>query len=209
MNIKLAIFDFSGTLAEEPTKNIPTVLKRLKKSFGLKDNEQKMILDLLKRGLSESYDLYDLSQRVAASLSRELDGELIELLRENIVFKSFEDVKAITSLRIKKVILTNASQWVVDTAKLDKKFEVFYPEYKKPDERAFQSVLDHFEVRPEETVMIGNSLEEDIDPAKKMGITTILIDRERKLPEQKDTLKISSLREIEGYLKYLRTLKSC
>ncbi|MFA5747217.1 MAG: HAD family hydrolase [Candidatus Paceibacterota bacterium] len=209
MNIKLAIFDFSGTLAEEPTKNIPTILKGLKNSFGLKDGEQGRILDLLKRGMSESYDLYDLSQRVAASLSRELDGELIELLRENIVFKSFEDVKAITSLRIKKVILTNASQWVVDTAKLDKKFEVFYPEYKKPDERSFQSVLDHFEVRPEETVMIGNSLEEDIYPAKKMGITTILIDRGRKLPEQKDTLKIPSLREIEGYLKYLRTLKSC
>lgn len=206
MNKKLIVFDFSGTLAEEPTKNIPTVLKELKKSFGLKDSEEKKILDVLKRGLSESCGLYDLSQRVASFLRKELDGELIDLLRENIVFNLFKDVEAIASLRTKKVVLTNASQWVVDTANLSKKFEVFYPEHKKPDERAFQSVLDHFKVKPEETVMIGNDLYEDIIPAKNMGMTVILLDREGKIPEQKGIFKASSMREVGGYLEYLKSL---
>lgn len=40
--------------------------------------------------------------------------------------------------------------------------------YLKPDLRIFQIALDHFKVTPEETLMIGDSLKDDIEPAKQL-----------------------------------------
>lgn len=46
---------------------------------------------------------------------------------------------------------------------------------KKPDERFFQILLDRYQIKPEESLMIGNDLETDIRGAKQMGIDTCYI----------------------------------
>jgi len=43
----------------------------------------------------------------------------------------------------------------------------------KPSLIHFKTVLDFFNLKPEETVMVGDSLESDIKPAKQLGITTV------------------------------------
>ncbi|UCH84988.1 MAG: HAD-IIIA family hydrolase [Candidatus Latescibacterota bacterium] len=43
---------------------------------------------------------------------------------------------------------------------------------KKPSPKPFQRVLDHFDVRPEETIMIGDWPERDITGAARLGIKT-------------------------------------
>ncbi len=48
---------------------------------------------------------------------------------------------------------------------------------RKPDERIFQMALDHFRVRPEAAVMVGDTLEADILGANRMGIYSIWITR--------------------------------
>jgi len=206
MQKKLIVFDFSGTLAEEPTKNIPTLLKELKKNFGLKDEDQKEFLDLLKRSLSECRSWYALSQRVATYLRKELDGGLITLLQENIIFPLFEDIEEIANLPMKKAILTDASPFLINLNRFQKDFMIFAPQItvcRKPDSRAFQCVLDLCEAKAEESVMVGNDLYEDIVPALKMGMTPFFLDREGKIPKesiQAGIIKISSLGEIKGYL---------
>jgi putative hydrolase of the HAD superfamily len=47
----------------------------------------------------------------------------------------------------------------------------------KPNPRLFQMALEHLEVRPERSVMIGDSLRRDIGGARDVGIRTIWINR--------------------------------
>ena len=45
--------------------------------------------------------------------------------------------------------------------------------YRKPHPRAFEIALAHWQILPNEAVMIGDSLEADIDGAKKLNMPTI------------------------------------
>lgn len=46
----------------------------------------------------------------------------------------------------------------------------------KPSPKAFQHVLDHLGVQPREAVMVGDSLDFDILPARALGMRTVLVD---------------------------------
>lgn len=45
----------------------------------------------------------------------------------------------------------------------------------KPNPRYFQEILDRFGVRPEETLMIGNDVREDMQPCQTLGIDVFLV----------------------------------
>lgn len=47
----------------------------------------------------------------------------------------------------------------------------------KPDRRIFEIALQRAGCRPENTVMIGNRIDNDIVPAKKMGMKSVWIKR--------------------------------
>ena len=47
--------------------------------------------------------------------------------------------------------------------------------YCKPDPRYFREILDRFGVRPEEALMIGNDIREDMRPCRELGIDTFLV----------------------------------
>lgn len=48
----------------------------------------------------------------------------------------------------------------------------------KPDKFFYQYILNYEGYKPEETVFIGDSLIDDIEGPKRLGITTVLVDRE-------------------------------
>jgi HAD superfamily hydrolase (TIGR01549 family) len=58
----------------------------------------------------------------------------------------------------------------------------------KPHPTIFEAVLELLGVRPPEAVMVGDSLEEDIEGARALGMRAILIDREDRHPEVEDRL---------------------
>lgn len=47
----------------------------------------------------------------------------------------------------------------------------------KPDSKAFERALDHFNMNPQDAVMIGDEVDNDILPAQAMGMRTIHISR--------------------------------
>ncbi|CAN7980497.1 unnamed protein product [Ixodes pacificus] len=59
----------------------------------------------------------------------------------------------------------------------------------KPEKGFFQSVLKLLDTRPEDAVMIGDDVRDDIDGAQKVGIRGILVETGKYLPE--DEHKIS------------------
>lgn len=55
---------------------------------------------------------------------------------------------------------------------------------RKPEARIFQMALDHFRVRPEAAVMVGDTLEADILGANRLGIYSIWITRRTEVREE-------------------------
>ncbi len=75
----------------------------------------------------------------------------------------------------------------------------------KPDPEIFRLTLKRLGTRPEETVMVGDSLKDDIKGAENVGMRAVLIKRRFKYPPshlEKGTYRrvIKSLDELERYL---------
>jgi len=72
----------------------------------------------------------------------------------------------------------------------------------KPDPLFFQIILDKLGVRPEEAVMVGDRLDNDIAPAKRLGLKTIRILvwpfalQQARIPEEQPDLTIERLSEL-------------
>jgi len=70
----------------------------------------------------------------------------------------------------------------------------------KPHPKTFQTVLDHFGVKPEEAIMVGDSLRSDIGGSQAMNMHNCQIERddmEKKFhPSIKPEFKITKLDEI-------------
>ena len=47
--------------------------------------------------------------------------------------------------------------------------------FSKPNPLYFQEILDRFGARPDETLMIGNDVREDMQPCKALGVDTFLV----------------------------------
>ena len=60
--------------------------------------------------------------------------------------------------------------------------------YVKPHPTIFRAALDRLAARAEETAMVGDSLEEDVEGARALGMHAILVDREDRHPDVADRL---------------------
>jgi HAD superfamily hydrolase (TIGR01549 family) len=58
----------------------------------------------------------------------------------------------------------------------------------KPHPTIFQAALDALDVGPSLAVMVGDSLEEDVEGARALGMRAILIDREERHPDVEERL---------------------
>jgi len=58
----------------------------------------------------------------------------------------------------------------------------------KPHPTIFEAALELLGVRAADTIMVGDSLEEDVEGARALGMRAILIDREERHPEIEDRL---------------------
>jgi HAD superfamily hydrolase (TIGR01549 family) len=60
--------------------------------------------------------------------------------------------------------------------------------YVKPHPTIFQAALEQLGVEPGGTVMVGDSLEEDVEGARALGMRAILVDREQRHPDVEERL---------------------
>jgi putative hydrolase of the HAD superfamily len=58
----------------------------------------------------------------------------------------------------------------------------------KPHASIFVAALEALDVAPEETVMVGDSYEDDIEGARALGIRAILLDRDGLRPDAPDRI---------------------
>ncbi len=71
----------------------------------------------------------------------------------------------------------------------------------KPNLEFFQKVLDNSNVSPSEVCIVGDDIDNDIIPARRIGFRTILIDREGKYADHESPdIIIRSLNELKNVI---------
>jgi putative hydrolase of the HAD superfamily len=68
----------------------------------------------------------------------------------------------------------------------------------KPHPTIFQAALEQLEVEPPAAVMVGDSIEDDVEGAKAVGMRGLLLDRENRYPEVEE--KLTDLRGLPAAL---------
>jgi putative hydrolase of the HAD superfamily len=68
----------------------------------------------------------------------------------------------------------------------------------KPHPTIFQAALERLEVEPAAAVMVGDSIEDDVEGAKAVGMRGLLLDRENRYPEVEE--KLTDLRALPAAL---------
>lgn len=211
--IKLIIFDFAGTLAYFDRSDLRDFFDTLiGRGFKIKgEAEAEYVLDFLPSFFSKAKDWRGIAEMLAEKygvrLSSEKKNELAKDLKKKLSFKLYEDVRNILNLSQRKAILTLSSRFLVDSLPELKNFDIFTPREircEKPDKKAFLTVLNKLKTIPEEAAMVGDNLENDIIPARALGMKAILIDRENKIPaeiaQDPTIVKITSLKELKSLL---------
>lgn len=207
--IKLVVFDFSGTLAYCEAKNYREVSLKLR-DFNLPASEESIskLEGKLSEYLSSSESWEEFTNKVIQKLGLVIEKDRREQLaiffEKKLGCKLFEDVEDILSLPQEKAILTLSGKFVIDSIPELRRFEVFSSKisgFAKPDVNAFWEVLNKMKVDPKEAAIVGDSLENDILPARAIGIKAILIDRQDKIKvSDPEIIKISTLKELKNFL---------
>jgi len=143
-------------------------------------------------------------QKLGIVLELDRREALAAFLERKLVCKLFGDAKEALDLPQDKVILTLSAKFAIAGISQLRHFEIFSPTIggvRKPDLKAFLAVLEKMKADPEEAAMVGDSLENDILPARALGIKPILLDRKGNIEIDDPAItKISSLKQLKKYL---------
>ena len=211
--IKYIIFDVSGTLLGKPTlyNSIKKVIFDFGYDISLGEIKQKHKL------LSEVIHFPD---NTDSSFYQKFNSELLYLLgivpTEEIVdsiFKSctylpwekYEDTTVLNELKLPLGIVSNFNTTLKE--KLQYFFgdifqDVFVSEelgIAKPNIEFYQKALEQIPFLANEILYVGDSIKLDLEPAKKVGLNTLIIDRDNFYP--KNNTIISNLGDVFQFLK--------
>ena len=115
---------------------------------------------------SENFDLYDDALPVMETLRRH--GLKLGLVSNSA--REIYDFVAHHALDVDCALTSRSHGWT------------------KPHESIFRAALELLGVGPEEAAMVGDSVEDDIEGARALGIRAFLIDREGRHPEAAERL---------------------
>lgn len=201
----------------EPVKLIKPLLSADKFFF-----DENTILPVRKRSVEEQEKLYSHYEEIlmteaglkfAKGLPLKVYRKGKDIFGDTLDFVLFDDVLPVMkTLKQKKLtigLLTNYAKDMtplINKLSLDPYIEFVVTPYEagsdKPDPQIFRFALKKAGVIADETIYIGDQYKVDILGAHNAGITiALMIDRYNLYPEIKDCPRISSLVELNNYLK--------
>lgn len=212
--IKAVIFDLWNTLAynEEPNPVI-----ELKERFHITDI--KLIENAIEK--QEFGSIKDLLVRFCEFFSIPSDPDLLAELERRFELglhtpKLFDDVlPALKELRpkYKLGIISNTDSFSAQVVARTGLFKYFDAQCLscdigqiKPDQEMFILMAERLDLRPDEILMVGDNISDDLMPSSSLGFHTLLIRRDGSFRkshieagEHKDT--ITTLKDLKRYLK--------
>jgi len=210
--IKAVIFDFWGTLVENGTYS---PIKQTYKTLNLRLSFGKFVEIFERVFMTQSYpsQMDGLKKTIEAfnlTPKNFIVEKLIGIWNMNKLFaKPYSDVvPALEELKrknIKIALVSNSpkdsTEYVLEKYKLSNLFDVVALSHNlkllKTDKQMFEFIIGNLGVNKNEIVMIGDSLETDMEAAQQSEIKGILMDRRNNREYQP---KIKTLDELEKYI---------
>jgi len=206
--IKVLLFDFWGTLVENgvwsPTKQVKNILQI--------DTPFSEYIARMERAMmtSKFFELKDAFLAVGTEFKVRVNPKQLDLLvgmwnKSWLLAKPYKEVKEVLEQLKEKYLLVLVSntdcfseKMVLDKFDLLKYFNYTFFSYErgllKTDKAFFEQALKELKVSPEECLMIGDSLQSDVEAAQQANIKAVLVDRKNA---REFSPKISSLIELE------------
>ena len=209
---KYLLFDVSGTLLYKP--ELISKISEVLNSFGYSISKKELCFK--HKLLSEIFDFPD---RTDLFFYKKFNSELLRLLGivpdkkiieyifkkcSNLSWKKYIDTDFLKKIDIPMGIISNFN------SSLNEKLDFFFGDIfshvfvseeimlSKPDPEFYNFVLNSLDCEPNQILYVGDSIKLDIEPAQKLGINTLLIDRQNFY--SKNDFLISNLEEIKNYL---------
>lgn len=213
---KAILFDFWGTLVEQgvrsPVKQVQEILQ-----LELPFSEYVVRLEhvMMTRKFDELREAFiEVGREFELELSEEQLEELVGMWNKSwLLAEPYPEVEE-TLKELRKnyllILVSNTDcfsvQKVMEKFKLGQLFDKTFFSYEmgliKTDKQFFTHVLSQCGLQIDDCLMVGDSIQSDIIPAKRLGIKAVLIDRRQSRdfsPKIKDLAELSrSLTEGEG-----------
>jgi FMN phosphatase YigB (HAD superfamily) len=209
MMIKLIFFDVAGTLLGKPSLYF-NIQKSLE-TFG-----HKITIENIKTKHKLLSEVIHFPDRTDEQFYKRFNSELLYLLGIlpdeqilNTIFKNctylpweaYEDTKILNEIQVPFGVISNFN--ITLKEKLNHFFgpifcDVFVSEelgVAKPKIEFYQKALEKIPFKASEVLYIGDSIKLDLEPATKLGINVLIIDRDNFYPDFKN--KIHSLKAIK------------
>jgi len=219
MQIRAVLFDLGGTLIK--TTNVPQIFSRILEIYGVKlspievlkahnSNEKEFNVDTGQIELGDAFwgkwNSKILEKLGVTENADFLAKKIHELWSDYAQPEFYPDVtKTLSQLKGKNVktgIITNGLkkdfEQILRKLNATNWFDVIVGidtcRRAKPDKEIFIYAVEKLQVKPEEAIFVGDSVEKDYEGAERAGLKPLLIDREKKNYRKIET--ITSLSEV-------------
>ncbi len=211
--IKYILFDVAGTLLYKP--KVFTTIKEVLEDFDIKIplnhiiKTHKTVSEIIFFPDKTDATFYkNFNAEFLRSLGIIPHNDLLERIFEKCTYlpwEKYEDTEVLEELPLPLGILSNFNTTLKD--KIKSRFSINFANIfvseefgcAKPDAEFFKKALSELsDFKPEEILYIGDSIKLDIEPAERIGLNTLLIDRHNNYLCAKN--KIENLREIKHLL---------
>lgn len=215
--IKVVVFDLYGTImtSQEGPESKDEALSRVLREAGYEVYYQEVwsarqfvaFIDY-SRGRANTPEQY--YARVLERLEIPSDSRLVSRLVDedskmdrNLLFSDVAPtVNVLKTMQMKTAIVTTIASWrfvpLLEQNNVQIDFVCTAREAKavKPNPKIYTTVLNKFGVQAQEAIMVGDDPKTDIEPAKRLGMRTVLISRKEKVKCPDADNMISSLTEL-------------
>jgi putative hydrolase of the HAD superfamily len=211
--LRAVLFDVDFTLARPGPELGPEGYVRAGERHGLRLEAARYqaarnaaLVDLRRHpGLEHDDEIwFRFTERIVRGMGGEADSayacavEITRAWERHENFELYDDVpEALAALRAAGLgigLVSNSSRDVREFARhhgldVDAGISSFHHGRTKPHASIFRAVLDLLGVEPEEAVMVGDTIADDIEGALALGMRAILLDREGRSPDFEPRVK--------------------
>jgi len=207
--VKALIFDLQGTLVENGI--YPSPLRQVKNILRIDAPFSDFVMRFEKVLMIEKYPslkeaFVSVCEEFHIQPKEYLLEKMIGLWNKNKLLSQLypDTIEVLVDLKseYKLVLVANIdcfSKDVIDKFQLEKYFDLIMLSCDtgllKNDRKFFSMVLDKLGVNPEDALMVGDSLESDLDTARASGIRGVLVDRHNKREYDPKILTLSELKK--------------
>lgn len=210
--IKYIFFDVAGTLLGKPS--LFSIIQKTLSEFGYK-----VSLDEIKQKHKLLSEVIHFPDRTDETFYKKFNSDLIYLFgivpSEELIYavfknctylpwETFEDTHVLNDLKLPLGVISNFNTTL--KVKLNGFFGPVFSDVlvseelgvAKPNIEFYKIALAKIPYQVNEVLYIGDSIKLDLEPATKLGLKTLIVDRDDFYPNLKN--RISSLDELKKYL---------